>query len=301
VDVNADNPSVNGRDFRAEHGIRPDEVVVVMVCRLVPELKLEGLLAACDAVGELAHTGYRVRLVIVGDGRARNEVTERAAKANAIAGRQIVLLTGEIADPRPAYAAADVTVGQGGSALRGMAFGRPLIVVGEEGFVELLTPESAPIFLQQGWYGLGPGSLGSGTPALRLTLQRVIASPALRRELGAFARQLAVDRFSLRRAAELLEREYLAAVSDQIPPLMADLVRSASGVLGSMLRGRYQRWRGTAGIDISNALPAIRRVMERSGTVAQSRNPLPATGSLLTARSQAAEHHRSPGRALPPQ
>ena len=54
-------------------------------------------------------------------------------------GRQVVLLTGEIADPRSAYAAADVVVGQGGSALRGMAFGKPLIVVGEEGFSELLT------------------------------------------------------------------------------------------------------------------------------------------------------------------
>ena len=50
------------------------------------------------------------------------------------AGRQVVLLTGEIADPRPAYAAADVVVGQGGSALRGMAFGKPLVVVGEGRF-----------------------------------------------------------------------------------------------------------------------------------------------------------------------
>ena len=57
VDTEADNPSVDGSNFRAQHGIQPDEVLVAMICRLVPELKLEGLLAACDAVGELARTG----------------------------------------------------------------------------------------------------------------------------------------------------------------------------------------------------------------------------------------------------
>ena len=259
VDTEADNPSVNGSNFRAQHGIRPDEVLVAMICRLVPELKLEGLLAACDAVGELARTGCRVRLVIVGDGRAGNEVAERATKANAVAGRQVVLLTGEIADPRPAYAAADVIVGQGGSALRGMAFGKPLIVVGESGFSELLTPDSAPIFLQQGWYGVGPGSLGSGVPALRQALERLIGSPELRRELGVSARQLALDRFSLHRAARVQEGEYLAAVQERVAPgpLGVDLVRSAAGVLGAKLRRKYQRWRGTAAVDDSNARPPV--------------------------------------------
>jgi glycosyltransferase involved in cell wall biosynthesis len=85
VDTEADNPSVDGRSFRAQHGIQPDEVLMAMICRLVPELKLEGLLAACDAIGALARSGSNVRLVIVGDGRARNEVAERADRANASA------------------------------------------------------------------------------------------------------------------------------------------------------------------------------------------------------------------------
>src|SRR5579859_1654 len=50
VDTETDNPSVDGGKFRAQHRIDPDEVVVAMICRLVPELKLEGLLATCDAV-----------------------------------------------------------------------------------------------------------------------------------------------------------------------------------------------------------------------------------------------------------
>jgi len=154
-------------------------------------------------------------------------------------------------------------VGQGGSALRGMAFGKPLVVVGEDGFSELLTPSSASIFLQQGWYGLGPGSLGSGVPALRLAMEQLVGSLDLRRELGAFARQLALDRFSLRRAAQLQEREYLTAVQERVGPVPVgvDLVRSAAGVLGNKLWRRYQRWRGSAALDDSNARSAIATVL----------------------------------------
>ena len=99
--------------------------------------------------------------MIVGDGAARAEVEEAAAAANARAGRRVVVLAGQLGDPRPAYAAADVVLGMGGSALRGMAFGKPLMVQGEGGFWELLTPESAPMFLRQGWYGIGSTATGA--------------------------------------------------------------------------------------------------------------------------------------------
>jgi glycosyltransferase involved in cell wall biosynthesis len=255
VDTDSDNPDVDGREFRRQHGIPQDEVLVAMVCRLVPELKLEGLLAACDAVGDLAAAGHRVQLVLVGDGRSRGEIEERAAKANAQAGRTVVRLTGEVADPRPAYAAADVIVGQGGSALRGMAFGKPLVVVGEQGFSSLLTSESAPLFLRQGWYGLG----GDGVPQLRSSLERLVGSPGQRSVLGTFARELVVDRFALRRAAGIQEDEYLKAFRARpaIPSVAVEAVRSGGGVVATKVRTKYQRWRGTAATDDANAQPIV--------------------------------------------
>lgn len=263
VDTDGDNPLVDGGGFRADYGIDDDEIVVAMICRLVPELKLEGLLAACEAVGDLAVAGHRVRLVIVGDGRSRDAVADRASRLNAAAGRQVILLTGEIKDPRPAYAAADITVGQGGSALRGMAFGKPLVVVGERGFSELLTPDTAPLFLQQGWYGLGPGSSGSGVPALRLALERLIRSSELRQALGTFARRLVVDRFSLRQAARRQEEEYVLAATDRVAavPFVVDLARSMTGLLNTKLHRKYQRWRGTVAVDDSNALSVVAEVL----------------------------------------
>ncbi len=259
VDVDADSPSVDGSEFRAGWGISPDEVLIAMICRLVPELKLEGLLSTCDAVGALATSGQPVRLVIAGDGPARARVAARAAEVNRVAGRVVVTLVGEVSDPRQAYAAADVIVGQGGSALRGTAFAKPLVVVGEDGFSELLTPRSAPSFLHQGFYGLGPGSLGSGVPALTAALAGIVESSELRGELGRFARRLVADRFSLRRATRLLELEYASAVDDLRfgKQFIPELTRTGLGVLGTKVRSRYQRRRGIVAVDDANARPLV--------------------------------------------
>ncbi len=263
VDTEADHPAVHGGEFRARHGIGAGEVVAMMVCRLVPELKLEGLLAACDATGELARAGHPLRLVIVGDGPARITVAAQAAQANAAAGRQAVVLAGALDDPRPAYAAADITIGQGSSALRGMAFAKPLIVVGERGFSELLTPETAPTFLKQGWYGLGAGSLGHGADGLRAALLHLVESPELRQTLGSFARQLVLGRFSLRQAAVLQEAEYLAAIDQRAEPIstMVDVARSSAGLVAAKLMRKYQRWRGTVVVDDTNGLAVIAKVL----------------------------------------
>ncbi len=264
VDTEGDSPSVDGGSFRLRFNIQPDEVMVAMICRLVPELKLEGLLAACDAVGGLALAGHHVRLMIVGDGRSRKDIAARAATINEAASREVVLLAGEMDDPRPAYAAADITIGQGGSALRGMAFGKPLIVIGERGFSEVLTPSTAQIFLRQGWYGLGPGSLGAGSPALRAALEQLVKAPDLRCALGAYSRQLVLDRFSLRHAAQLQEQEYLTAMRGTTiaaGPVVVDIARSAIQLLGMKVRRKYQRWRGNVAIDDSNALSIVAKVL----------------------------------------
>ncbi len=77
-------------------------------------------------------------------------------------------MTGQMTDPRDAYAAADIMLGMGGSALRAMAFAKPLVVQGERGYWRLLTPESLDFFLDKGWYWLGDGS--DGAPLLEQIL-----------------------------------------------------------------------------------------------------------------------------------
>jgi len=258
VDVRANAPAFDPGPFRARYGLAPDIPLVAVVCRLVPELKLEGLLAACAAVGRLAVSGVDVQLAVVGDGPARPQVASAASAANAAAGRRVVVLTGELTDPRPAYASADVLLGMGGSALRGMAFGVPLVVQGERGFWRLLTPESAPAFLDQGWYGIGSDvDSATGVDRLAAALAGLLADPAARERLGAYGRQLVVERFSLDRAAAVQEEVYAAALAAApgwaTAAVAADAARSAAGVTRHQLRRKWQRLRGSVATDDFNA------------------------------------------------
>jgi glycosyltransferase involved in cell wall biosynthesis len=276
VDVVANAPGHDTAAFRRDHGLdapapgRPpgDPVTLGAVCRLVPELKLEGLLTAIEVVGELAQ--HRpLRLVITGDGPAREIVAERAAKANASAAWPAVILVGELRDPRPAYAAADVMLGMGGSALRALCFGKPLIVQGERGFWRLLTPESCPLFLEQGWYGVGDGT--GGRELLRTAIDAVVDDAGRRAQLGGFGRELAVERFSMQRAAAAQEEIYLTARTSLAEhgrgALGLAAVSAVGGVLRHKVRRKMQGLRGTRARDDFNVATLATLATNSSSTL----------------------------------
>jgi glycosyltransferase involved in cell wall biosynthesis len=119
--------------------------------------------------------------------------------------------------------------------LRALAFGRPLVVLGERGFSEVFEPDTAGTFLWQGFYGLGDGS---PSPApLAAQLRGLLASEAWRQELGRYARQVVADRFGLDAAAATVEELY-RRVREPVP--------SSAVVLRDGLRTAGIRWGVTA-------------------------------------------------------
>lgn len=251
VDVVSNAPGHPCADFRREYRLTDDRLNVVVVSRLVPELKLEGILTAIEVIGRLAEE-LPLRLVVVGDGPSRALVEERAAEVNTARGDSTVVVTGQLEDPRPAYAAAAVALGMGGSALRALAFGTPLIVQGERGFFRLLTPASAPTFLSQGWYGLGDGG-GGGAATLETILRELVASERLRKELGEYGRKLVTERFSLQQAAKAQVEIYEKALPSG-PGGRLEAMASVAGVVAHKLRRRYRRYRGVLDRDDFNAV-----------------------------------------------
>ncbi|MCL3817855.1 glycosyltransferase family 4 protein [Aeromicrobium wangtongii] len=256
VDIVANRPGVAGdlRSARRRWGILEDRPTIVCVTRLARQLKLEGLLTAIDAVRDL-HPEHPAQLLIVGDGEAREEVSQRAAEANRAVGYPAVVLTGELDDPRPAYDLADVCIGMGGSALRSMAFAAPLIVQGEGGFFRLLTPDSLPDFLWTGWYGHG-----QGTPAdLTAMLRALLDDPERRAELGRFAHGVVEQRFSLAAAADHQLAIYRSAL--QMRPADSRVVAEAEAVVDFgryHLAKRIARVTGRGSTDDFNAKPVAR-------------------------------------------
>jgi glycosyltransferase involved in cell wall biosynthesis len=196
IDSHADHPGIDGREFRRTHGIADDAPLVVSVSRLALELKLDALVRAIDAVGEIAGR-QPAALVVVGGGPAAEALQTRADGVNRRAGRDVIRLVGPMVDPRPAYAAADVVVGMGSSALRAMSIGRPVVVQGERGFSLPFEPGTIDHFTRHGFWGTGDGSSG-----LAGQLEGLLGDPQRRSALGAFGRRTVEERFSLDRAAE---------------------------------------------------------------------------------------------------
>jgi glycosyltransferase involved in cell wall biosynthesis len=234
TDTTEQYPGYPSDGFRENLGIGQDEPMVVIVSRFATALKQEGLETAIRAAGRLA-ARHPMRLVLVGDGPAMPDLRALAESTNAAAGREVVLLTGELLDPRPAYSAADVVVGMGGSLLRAMAFGKPCVVQGEHGFFRVLDEHSARDFRWHGFFGLGDG--GNGEDQLVDQLGELLADEVLRRRNGRFALGLVRRHYSLDKAVDQQIDWYNRILVRKPTPSRAELARTM-GAIGAWFGGR---------------------------------------------------------------
>jgi glycosyltransferase involved in cell wall biosynthesis len=268
VDLTFNDPTAEcGRlAFETQYNISSEDLTVVTVTRLAHELKLEGLLTAIETISTLAEE-RPARLLIVGDGPARDTVQLSADRVNARARREIVTLTGEMSDPRPAYATGDVHLAMGSSALRALSFAKPVIVQGERGFFALMTPENLPDFEWAGWYGIGP-SIESGPAQLRQALDDAL-DPEFRGRLGRFGRVVAERNYSLEAATERQIAVYQEALAlpdtGGMSPTSLTTFFSRYGAYA--LSRRVARLVGTARSDDFNSRPVAVTGPARPGQV----------------------------------
>lgn len=198
------NRSTDVAAARRRWSAQSDEIVISLVSMLTTELeKLQGILAVIAVTDQLAQH-HSLRLLIAGDGEGYEQVVGRANRVNARHHRMVIQVLGFQKDPSQVYEAGDIVIGMGSSAIKGLAFGKPLIIQGAAGYWKLLTPDCAPQFIHSGWFGDG----GRGARDLKEALLDVLASPGRRRDLGTFSRRLVQDRYSLDRAGYLLASIY---------------------------------------------------------------------------------------------
>jgi glycosyltransferase involved in cell wall biosynthesis len=234
VDTEENAPVAECRPARERFGLRADDLAAVIVSRLSPDLKREGLLSAIAAVG-LVDPALNLRLLIVGDGPCREELQDAADAMNARLGREAVTLTGLLMDPREAYSAADIVLGMGTSAQKGMAFGKPVVIQGEQGYWETLSPESMPKYLHHNFYGLGDG--GDGAPRLAEIIRELASDRGSWPQLGEFGRKTALAVFSNEAAADRVMAicEDVAARQESPGRRATEVLRASGLFAGSRL------------------------------------------------------------------
>jgi glycosyltransferase involved in cell wall biosynthesis len=241
VNTALDDPAaVDGSAFRRRHGIADDEVVLGIVCRLNQDMKQEGIARAMNAVADLdGRLDHSIRLVVTGDGPAGENLSRHAAHVNSMLGRDAIVMSGATADPRPAYAAADMALNMGGSALRAMSFAKPLIVLGIAGFSRPFDETTAAHFFREGFYGIG-----SGEPDPLAEQIKALMDEKRRRALGDWSRQVVIDRYGLEQAVDTLELVFEEARERRVrwlpAALQTTIQRTTSELMGERVRNRLR-------------------------------------------------------------
>lgn len=207
--LNAADPAAS-RQFRDKHGVADNDILIVTVSRLVDWMKAESLRLTMEAIQALRHD-ERLKFAVIGDGSSRGELEELANRINSEIGRKAIFFTGAMLDPRPGYAAADIVVGMGGSGLRGMAFAKPVIVVGEQGFSAPFTSQTEPFFYHYGIYGQGTDNQICEPIAKSIT--RLVETPGEMQRNGQAGRNFIEKHYSIEAIGDILNDLLVNAAS----------------------------------------------------------------------------------------
>lgn len=181
-------------EIRNKYGIAEDEVVLGMVAQFRKEKAHKHCL---QAVERLVNKGYKIRLVLVGDGPEKEDIEDYAGNLGIL---DKVSFTGLLTDVREVLLATDVFVLTSvavetfsNAALEAMAMGNPAVLSDISGASEMID-ENVNGFLYP------PGDIDSLTGVLE-----TLMSESTRIKMGKAARKKVEEAFSLDRMIDSYE------------------------------------------------------------------------------------------------
>lgn len=197
VDARRFRPDAGGEAARERLKIPDGTPIVLLVCRIVPHKGVEHFIEAARSV-----TG--VQFLIAGEGSELDAMKHLATRLG-VDGR--VRFLGRISQealPR-LYAAADLFVlpsvsrleAFGIAALEAMASGRPVVVTDIPGVREVIEEGREGLLAEP----VNPQDLAE-------KIQRLLADPALRAEMGRRGREKVLSTFTIERVADQIEELY---------------------------------------------------------------------------------------------
>lgn len=253
VDTERDSPAIDATGFVADLDLDPTAPRVVIVCRLAEYMKALAIEQAIASLRELDR--QRPQLVIVGSGDAEARLRQLGDEMNAELGRRAVVFAGALDDPRPAYSAADIVIGMGGSAARALAFGKPLVVSGEAGWYRTFTPDTADAHFRNSFWS--DEAMPDAVRELATNLSDLLGDESRRSELGHFGREFALQNFGLDAMTDRLidiydttienqghhrRRRWFKGLSNELAPAARRLVRSVRRRLGAQDAEHVDGW-----------------------------------------------------------
>ena len=197
-DLRRFSENVSSQKVRAQIGIAPNDLLVVVPARLAPQ---KGHTVLLDAAPEVIKRFPSVRFACVGDGELKNELTARAVRLGVEAN---FLWLGFQPNMPDWYAAADVVAlpsffeGLPLSMIEALASGRAAVASAVDGTPEIVVHEKTGLLVSPG----NPAELSEA-------LVRLLADSSLRAKLGAAGVRWVNETFSDTRQVDATEQLYL--------------------------------------------------------------------------------------------
>jgi glycosyltransferase involved in cell wall biosynthesis len=207
IDVDNFRPDVDVALVREEFGCRPDTRIISWIGRfsgprgmLIEEIVEKVFPKVLAAIPDL-------KLLIVAFGKRPVSLESKVEAINQQFGHEMIRFTGLRKDIPRICAVSDLVIGAGRVALEAMACGRPVIAVGENRFIGLLTPQS----IKEGMYtNFGDCCRYQPVDWSRLTQSTVDVLKNKKEvdELGRWGRQVVVEQFDLEKVTAQVEEVY---------------------------------------------------------------------------------------------
>lgn len=212
IDTARFSPGVSGESVRARFGLAGKKVVMYLG-RLGGDsfLPAQGLIGAAE---EIFRAENDARILIVGEGAKKRELSAQARRVNSRAGCELVILAQGTDAPEEYFAACDVFVGPSRSALEALSSGKPTVLAGNFGMLGVLSAETAAEALRTNLCCRGSAA---ATPArIAEDVRRLLAlTEGERAKLSAFGRRFAEEHYSAASMAAACEAEYRALLAEK--------------------------------------------------------------------------------------
>jgi glycosyltransferase involved in cell wall biosynthesis len=180
----------------------------IMMISSFDDTKIRAVMNVLDAVASLLEAGRRLQLVLIGgEGDLHQKAAERAQEFNRRFGADTIVLTGPMRDAFRLLQGADIVLGVGRSAFEGMAFGKPTIIVGQNGFAGVMAPGKIS---DLAYYNFSGRNAPTEVPPsiLAAEVSRLLDDSAYAAAAGSLGRDFVTREIDVRHGLERIEAVY---------------------------------------------------------------------------------------------
>ena len=120
----------------------PNDQLVITYCSRLAWGKTNAAENFLFSIFNLWQSCKNIHAFIIGDGEGKQLVKREADMINSILGEEKIHLTGAVFNVEDYYAESDIVVGTGRVALEAMSLGKPVVAIGNQGYMGIIDPDS---------------------------------------------------------------------------------------------------------------------------------------------------------------